>query len=129
MSVHKRTAQSGAVTWVVRFRDPIPRERTFRLKGDAERFERRTIREMETGEYLDPSARRMTFGQWHDRWWPTIETSDRAPSTIAGYESSLRIQVLPYLRDVNRPGFPGGSKPWKGWSHGTRAPRIEAVPA
>ena len=48
---------------------------------------------------------------------------------IAGYESSLRIQVLPYLRDVNRPGFPGGSKPWKGWSHGTRAPRIEAVPA
>jgi hypothetical protein len=30
---------------------------------------------------------------------------------------------------VNRPGFPGGSKPWKGWSHGTRAPRIEAVPA
>jgi integrase len=100
MSVHKRTAQSGAVTWVVRFRDPIPRERTFRLKGDAERFERRTIREMETGEYLDPSARRITFGQWHDRWWPTIETSDRAPSTIAGYESSLRIQVLPYLRDV-----------------------------
>jgi len=100
MSVHKRTAQSGTVTWVVRFRDPMPRERTFRLKGDAERFERRTIREMETGEYLDPSARRITFGQWHDRWWPTIESSDRAPSTIAGYESSLRIQVLPYLRDV-----------------------------
>ncbi len=100
MSVHKRTAQSGAVTWVVRFRDPIPRERTFRLKGDAERFERRTIREMETGEYLDPTARKITFGRWHDRWWPTIESSDRAPSTIAGYESSLRIQVLPYLRDV-----------------------------
>jgi len=100
MSVHKRTARSGTVTWVVRFRDPIPRERTFRLKGDAERFERRIIREMETGEYLDPSARKITFGQWHDRWWPTIESSDRAPSTIAGYESSLRIQVLPYLRDV-----------------------------
>jgi integrase len=100
MSVHKRTAQSGTVTWVVRFRDPVPRERTFRLKGDAERFERRTIREMETGEYLDPEARKITFGQWHDRWWPTIETSDRAPSTIAGYESSLRIQVLPYLKDV-----------------------------
>jgi len=99
MSVHKRTAQSGTVTWVVRFRDPVPRERTFRLKGDAERFERRTIREMETGEYLDPEARKITFGQWHDRWWPTIETSDRAPSTIAGYESSLRIQVLPYLKD------------------------------
>src|SRR5665213_154216 len=100
MSVHKRTAQTATVTWVVRIWDTIPRERTFRLKGDAERFERRTIREMETGEYLDPSARKITFGQWHDRWWPTIESSDRAPSTIAGYESSLRIQVLPYLRDV-----------------------------
>ena len=100
MSIHKRMAQSGNVSWVVRFRDPIPRERTFRLKGDAERFERRIIREMETGEYHDPSAKKITFGQWHERWWPTIETSERAPSTITGYESSLRIQVLPYLGDV-----------------------------
>jgi len=100
MSIHKRVAQSGNVSWVVRFRDPIPRERTFRLKGDAERFERRIIREMETGEYHDPSAKKITFGQWHERWWPTIETSERAPSTITGYESSLRIQVLPYLGDV-----------------------------
>lgn len=22
------------------------------------------------------------------------------------------------LVEMNRPGFPGGSKPWKGWSHG-----------
>ena len=56
MSIHKRTAQSGSVTWVVRFRDPIPRERTFRRKADAERFELRFRREMETGEYLDPVA-------------------------------------------------------------------------
>jgi integrase len=100
MSIHKRTAQSGTVTWVVRFRDPIPRERTFRRKADAERFELRIRRELETGEYLDPAAKKITFGQWHDRWWPTIETSDRAPATISGYESSLRLHVLPYLRNV-----------------------------
>jgi len=88
------------VSWVVRFRDPIPRERTFRLKADAERFERKVRREMDTGEYVDPSLRRITFGEWHDRWWPTVESSERAPSTVASYESSLRIQVLPYLRDV-----------------------------
>ncbi len=29
---------------------------------------------------------------------------------------------------VNRPGFPGGSKPWKGWSHGEEG-NLEAVPA
>ena len=39
---------------------------------------------------------------------------------VAGFE---------FFGGVNRPGFPGGSKPWKGWSHGTTAPRIEAVPA
>jgi hypothetical protein len=27
---------------------------------------------------------------------------------------------------VNRPGFPGGSKPWKGWSHGEEG-NLEAV--
>jgi len=29
---------------------------------------------------------------------------------------------------LNRPGFPGGSKPWEGWSHGEEG-HIEAVPA
>ena len=30
---------------------------------------------------------------------------------------------------LNRPGFPGDSKPWKGWSHGRTELIIEAVPA
>jgi hypothetical protein len=33
------------------------------------------------------------------------------------------------LQALNRPGFPGGSKPWKGWSHGREEPDIEAVSA
>jgi site-specific recombinase XerD len=40
---------------------------------------------------------KITFQEWHDRWWPTILNSDRAPSTITGYESSLRRHVLPHL--------------------------------
>ena len=100
MSIHKRTGRSGSVTWVVRFRDPVPRERTFVRKADAERFELKVRREMDTGEYLDPAVTRTTFGQWHDRWWPNIETSDRAPATISSYESALRLHVLPHLRNV-----------------------------
>ena len=53
-----------------------------------------------------------------------------------GMDPALRpwrpaVGIAPRLSDseLNRPGFPGGSKPWKGWSHGTTAPRIEAVPA
>jgi len=31
---------------------------------------------------------------------------------------------------LNRPGYPGGSTPWKrGWSHGQEADVFEAVPA
>ena len=48
----------------------------------------------------------------------------------SGFVTHLRGMYAFALFDgMNRPGFPGGSNPWKGWSHGTTAPRIEAVPA
>ncbi len=101
MSIHKRNTKAGPSTWVVRYRDPHPRERTFDRKGDAERFERSTRHQIDTGQYLDPRLAKITFRSWHDRWWLTIVTSDRAPSTITGYESSLRCHVLPYLGDFS----------------------------
>ena len=99
MSIHRRFAKSGKTTWVVRYRDPIPRERTFDRKVDAERFERDVRRRLDTGEYLDPESARITVREWAERWWPTVEHSERAPSTISGYESALRLQVLPFLGD------------------------------
>ncbi len=92
-----RPAKSGRTTWVVRYRDPVPRERTFDRKGDAERFERFVRHQLDTDQYLDPDSARITVADWAERWWPTIEHSERAPSTISGYESALRLQVLPYL--------------------------------
>ena len=97
MSVHKRVTKLHGVTWVVRYRDPIPRERTFDRKVDAERFERFVRHQLDTDQYLDPESARITLREWSERWWPTIVNSERAPSTISGYESSLRLQVLPYL--------------------------------
>jgi len=47
---------------------------------------------------------------------------DNAPS------SHLTAEVVEEI-NLNRPGFPGGSKPWKGWSHGQEAPVIEEVSA
>ena len=95
MSIHKRSTKARGATWVVRYRDPLPRERTFDRKSDAQRFERLIRHQLDTGEYLDPEMSKITFQEWHDRWWPTILNSDRAPSTITGYESSLRRHVLP----------------------------------
>jgi integrase len=96
MSIHKRVNKRKSV-WIVRYRDPLPRERTFDRKTDAERFERYVRHQLDTDQYLDPETAKVTFEEWARRWWPTVERSVRAPSTISGYESALRIQVLPYL--------------------------------
>jgi hypothetical protein len=88
VSIHKRSTKARGTTWVVRYRDPLPRERTFHRKSDAQRFERLIRHQLDTGEYLDPELSKITFQEWHDRWLPTILNSDRAPSTITGYESS-----------------------------------------
>jgi hypothetical protein len=85
------------VTWVVRYRGRFPRERTFDRKMDAEKFERLVRHELGTDQYLDPESARITFREWSERWWPTVVNSSRAPSTITGYESAVRLQVLPYL--------------------------------
>jgi integrase len=84
---------------VVRYRDPVPRERTFDRKAEAERFERSVRHQLDTDQYLDPESARITVRDWAERWWPTVEQSERAPSTISGYESALRLQVLPHLGD------------------------------
>ena len=99
VSIHRRVAKSGGTTWVVRYRDPVPRERTFDRKADAERFERSVRHQLDTDQYLDPESARITVRDWAERWWPTVEQSERAPSTISGYESALRLQVLPHLGD------------------------------
>ncbi len=96
MSIHKRVNKRKSV-WIVRYRDPLPRERTFERKADAQRFERYVRHQLDADQYLDPEMAKVTFEEWARRWWPTIEHSERAPSTISGYESALRIQVLPYL--------------------------------
>ena len=36
--------------------------------------------------------------------------------------------IAEFLLELNRPGFPGDSKPWKGWSHGEEG-NLEAVSA
>ena len=53
MSVHKRLNKRRGTVWVVRYRDPLPRERTFDRKAAAERFERYVRHQLDTDQYLD----------------------------------------------------------------------------
>lgn len=87
--------------WEARYRDPTGRQRTatFARKGDAVAFLAVTETDKRRGEWLEPEASRITLRQWHDRWWPTVENSDRAANTLVQYESILRVHVLPHLGD------------------------------
>jgi len=100
VSIHKRKTATRGTTYVVRWRDPKPREKTFRTKAEAERFQRRVGHTLDAGTYRDPRFDRVTFEQWAARWWPTVEKSARAPKTIDNYGWALRLHVLPHLGDM-----------------------------
>ena len=88
MSIHRRIAKSGGTTWVVRFRDPIPRERTFDRKADAERFERDVRHRLDTDQYLDPDSARITVR----RVGRTLVAHGRTQRTGPEHDLGLRVR-------------------------------------
>ena len=81
--------------WLARYKGPDGRHhsKAFRRKVDAEKWlhveESKTIR----GEWVDPTAGALTFGEWSERWLSGLHSIK--PKTRAGYESLLRSRVLP----------------------------------
>jgi integrase len=86
--------------WRVRYRDPEGRERSksFARKTDAHRFKAEQEAKLHKGEWLDPDAGRITFGEWAARWLAGLHSIK--PKTLAGYESLLRVRVLPTFAGV-----------------------------
>ena len=84
---------------------------------------------------IDPAIHLVKLGTMGEYGTPNIdieEGSSRSPTTVAPIRSctpSGRAPSTTSPRSLNRPGFPGGSKPWKGWSHGRTETIIEAVSA
>ena len=81
--------------WRVRYRDPEGRERSqsFERKTDASRFKSEQEAKMHRGEWLDPNAGKISFGEWSARWLSGLHSIK--PKTLTGYESLLRVRVLP----------------------------------
>jgi predicted helicase len=106
-----------------------------------------TVRYHDIGDYLTREKKLFSieeFGSIENIPWQTIEPDASgdwinqrnadflsfAPMGDKKDSSSGAIFDTYSLGVVNRPGFPGGSKPWEGWSHGRKeTPLIEAVPA
>ncbi len=95
-SVTKRQLVRG-VAYDVRYRDPNgrPRKRTFRRADDARAFAKTVEADVVRGDYLQPTLTRMKFERWADEWLRS--TIDLRPKTRVGYESMLRVNVLPHF--------------------------------
>ena len=85
----------GRHRWRARYRDPAGRERSksFARKVDAERFlvgiEDAKLR----GGYVDPTAGKIAFSEWAERWYNT--TAALRHTTRRDYRKLLDQQVLP----------------------------------
>jgi integrase len=98
-SIRKRKHEDGG-GYQVRYRDPNGRARakSFKRKVDASRFAQAVEADKARGDWLDPRLARVTLAQYVDEWRPTI--GNLKPSTKAGYDSLLRIHILPALGDA-----------------------------
>ncbi len=94
-SITATTTSTGERRYRVRYRDPggKTREKWFRRRVDADRFAATTEADMVRGQWIDPALSRVTLADWAEEW--LAGKSHRKPKTFAGYESLLRVHVLP----------------------------------
>lgn len=98
--IRKREGKTGR-SYQVRWNDPDGRERskTFSRKGPADVFLRKVERELDTGEYVDPSRGDTPYRDWIETWWkgyaPTL-----GDSTRARYRGIIDNHLLPPFGDT-----------------------------
>ena len=117
----------GAGRWRARYRDPTGRERskTFERRADAERFLTTVEHSKLTGGYVDPSAGRVTFKGFTQRW---LEDQTFEETTREAVCSRLRVHLLPAFGDLELRSIRPSTV--QGWLRGTQercAPRSARV--
>ena len=87
-------------TWTVRYRDPSghQKRRTFKRHSEAAAFRSQVETAILSGTYIDPTATRLSFSAWATRWLNT--RTHLKPKTLYGYESLLRVHLLPRFGDT-----------------------------
>lgn len=92
---HIRRHPVDNTKWQVRYIDPSGRERskTFRRKTDAEKYLVHVEARKQRAEWIDPSQSATRLGEWATKWMET--RTHLKPKTRAGYESLLRVWILP----------------------------------
>ncbi len=85
----------GPGRWRARHRGPDGKERsrTFRRRSDAERWLAGVETAKSRGAYVDPSAGRVTTGEWAARWLDAQR--HLKPSTRARYDGIVSKHIVP----------------------------------
>ena len=105
---------NGKKRYLVRYRTPANRstdKRGFENKRDAKDFANTVEASKLRGEYLAPSAGRLTIGELGDRW--IGQRSHLKPSSKRTGEIAWRVHVRPRWKDVPVAGvLPSDVKDW-----------------
>lgn len=100
VNTNGRPYGDGKPRYEVRLRgaDGKPVLRTFHRLDDARRFEREKLRTRDRGEWVDPSAGRVTLAEYAATWQRQVV--HLRPSSRRIYEANLRLHILPSLGDT-----------------------------
>ena len=81
--------------WQVRYIDPTGRERsrTFPRKVDAEKYLIHVEAQKQRSEWINPELSSTLFEDWAEGW--LANRTHLKPKTFSGYESLLRVHILP----------------------------------
>jgi len=82
--------------WVTIGAREVERSKTFTTNREAVAWERAQLTAKSVGEWIDPSASKVTLADWSTEVWPVI-SKRWAASTGSTYELGLRLRVLPDL--------------------------------
>jgi integrase len=95
VSIHRR-----GKSWRARYYGPDGRERSksFKRKGDAERWLSQQRSFIVQGDWTDPALGRITFGDYVNAWLDS--RTDLKPKTRHQYRFLLDVHVLPTWRNV-----------------------------
>lgn len=99
MGYIQKRVRNGKTKYRARVVAPGRREvsKTFDLKADAEIWVREHERRRQRGEWVDPGAGKVAFGEWLDTW---AATRHGRPSTAARDESYMRNHLRPAFESV-----------------------------
>ena len=104
-STSRRKLDSGKYKYGFQGPDRKWHYKTHGRKESAERWLRDQLTALDRGEWIDPRIRRTSVAEFAQRWFES--TAHLKPKTRAGYESLLRLHVVPEfgswrVGDVNR---------------------------